>query len=80
MATINETIVGGDGIAPIADFYDTCELKKLFLLKKGRSLGIGKTLVTECLDFAFEQNYSRWYLDTLANMTSTIALYQKFDF
>lgn len=80
VATVNGKLVGGCGIAPIPAFEGTCELKKLFLLSEARGLGIGKSIITQCLNFAYEQGYSRCYLDTLSNMTSAIALYEKFGF
>lgn len=43
-------IVGGCGIAPFNGSHQTCELRKLFLLKEARSLGIGKDLLVRCLD------------------------------
>ncbi|WP_373077302.1 GNAT family N-acetyltransferase [Zhongshania sp.] len=80
VATVDGQIVGGCGIAPLADLERTCELKKLFLLPEARGLGIGKKLVMECLHFAKERGFSQCYLDTLANMTKAISLYEKLGF
>jgi putative acetyltransferase len=41
---------------------------------------VGKALNTQCLNFAYQQGYSRCYLDILSNMTAAIGLYQKFGF
>lgn len=80
VAKIGDQILGGCGIAPIPGIDGTCELKKLFLLPEGRGLGAGNSLVTQCLNFAFDKGFSRCYLDTLSNMVSAIRLYQKFGF
>ncbi|WP_264875933.1 GNAT family N-acetyltransferase [Vibrio agarivorans] len=79
VAVLNGKIVGGAGIAQFND-HGVCELRKLFLLADARGRGIGNELVTQCLAFAKEVGYESCYLDTLANMTSAIALYEKMDF
>lgn len=92
VARIGDQVVGGGGIAPFItpsiapsiapsnDNRDTCELRKLFLLPGSRGLGIGKALTLKCLAFAQSQGYRQCYLDTLASMTSAIALYQALGF
>ncbi|MFA5702595.1 MAG: GNAT family N-acetyltransferase [Advenella sp.] len=73
-------IVGGCGIAPFNGSHQTCELRKLFLLKEARSLGIGKDLLVRCLAYASQKGYKECYLDTLSGMKSAISLYEKFGF
>ncbi|MCP3924174.1 MAG: GNAT family N-acetyltransferase [Desulfobacterales bacterium] len=73
-------ILGGSGIAEFNNSNSICELKKLFLLKEGRGLGIGKKLTEKCLAFAISEGYKQCYLDTLSGMKSAIALYEKFGF
>jgi len=80
VALVNDQVVGGCGIAPFEQSNEICELRKLFLLPASRGLGIGKNLTAQCLDFARQQEFSQCYLDTCANMTSAIALYQQFGF
>lgn len=80
VAILDGQVVGGAGIAPFQQQTEICELKKLFLLPKAQGLGIGKALTQACLDFAREQGYQQCYLDTLSNMHSAIALYEKFSF
>lgn len=46
------SIGGGCGIAGFNGSRDTCELRKLFLLRESRGLGAGKALVSECLEYA----------------------------
>lgn len=80
VATIDEKVVGGAGIAPFLDLHHVCELKKLFLLPEGRGLGIGKALTVACLDFARTQGYKQCYLDTLSTMQAAIHLYKSVGF
>ncbi|MGF1697996.1 GNAT family N-acetyltransferase [Vibrio lamellibrachiae] len=80
VATVNEEIVGGGGIAPFNDSDDTCELKKLFLLSSARGLGVGKQLTLECLSYAKSLGYTHCYLDTLSSMKPAISLYEKLGF
>ncbi len=80
VATRNDEVVGGGGIAPFAEHTDICELRKLFLSSDGRGYGIGRALAEQCLNFAREQGYRYCYLDTLGTMTAAIALYERLGF
>jgi len=80
VATLNEEIVGGCGIAAFNQSLEISELRKLFLLPASRGMGIGKALTIECLRFAQNSGYKQCYLDTLKNMTSAISLYEKLGF
>ena len=80
VASVDNCIVGGCGIAPFNQRNDVCELRKLFLLPKSRGLGIGKKLIADCLEYARCKGYKKCYLDTLTNMTQAIELYEKLGF
>lgn len=80
IARIEDRVVGGGGIASFKGRDEVCELRKLFLLSESRGMGIGKALTQRCLAFALSQGYKQCYLDTLSNMKSAIALYEKFGF
>ncbi len=80
IAKINGEVVGGCGIASFNNSNEICELRKLFLLPQSRGLGIGKALTQQCLNFSISQGYTNCYLDTLSNMKSAIALYEKLGF
>lgn len=80
VATINDSIVGGGGIAAFNGSREVCELRKLFFLSQARGLGLGKQLSENCLDFAKRSGYKRCYLDTLKIMTSAVTLYEKLGF
>ncbi len=80
VATINEQVVGGCGLASFNNSAETCELRKLFLLPESRGLGIGQELAVKCLHYAKSKGYKRCYLDTLSIMKPAIALYEKLGF
>jgi len=80
VATIDDQIVGGAGIARFSESKMICELRKLFLLPSARGLGIGKKLSQYCLDYAISAGYKQCYLDTLSNMESAIVLYEQLGF
>lgn len=80
VASLNGKVVGGCGIAQLPGHADTCELKKLFLLPETRGLGLGKSLVIQCLEFAKEHAYQQCYLDTLKTMDAAISLYKNLGF
>ncbi len=80
IARIEDRVIGGGGIASFKGSDEVCELRKLFLLPESRGMGIGKELTQRCLSFALSQGYKQCYLDTLSNMKSAIALYEKFGF
>ena len=80
VALLDGRIVGGGGIAPFNGSSQTCELRKLFLFKEARGLGIGQVLLTRCLAYASQKGYKKCYLDTLSGMKSAISLYEKFGF
>jgi len=80
VATIDDAIVGGSGIAAFNGSNEVCELRKLFLLPESRGLGLGKKLTEDCLAFAKSKGYQQCYLDTLTSMKSAISLYEKLGF
>lgn len=80
VAKMNGMVIGGSGIAPFNQRADICELKKLFLLPESRGFGVGRALTMQCFEYAKSQGFSYCYLDTLSNMTSAIALYEKLGF
>lgn len=80
VATVDGEVVGGCGVARFAKNGDVCELRKLFLLPQSRGLGLGKALTEQCLSYAKNKGYKQCYLDTLSNMQSAVALYERLGF
>ena len=74
-------VVGGAGVAPLeGGEADTCELRKMYFLAELRRRGVGRRLLTLCLDAAREQGFTRCYIETLAGMDAAMALYESFGF
>ena len=74
-------VVGGAGIAPLdGGEADTCELRKMYFLPEARGLGLGRKLLTRCLEQARGLGYRRCYLETLTGMDAAQALYLKMGF
>jgi putative acetyltransferase len=71
-------VVGGGGFAPLAGGDErTCELRKMYFLPELRGLGIGRELLTRCIEGARRAGYARMYLETLDSMTRAKALYER---
>ncbi len=74
-------VVGGAGFAPLAGGEpDTCELRKMYILKEGRGFGGGRLLMEACLAGARAAGYRKMYLETVTAMTDAAAVYRKFGF
>ena len=52
-----------------------CEVKRMFVQPASRGLGIGKLLLTKCIEAANNLNYEIVKLDTIDSMKSAIKLY-----
>lgn len=65
------------GCFAIRELDDTiCELKRMYLKKEGRGLGVGKQMLRKAIEIARQMGYSKMRLDTLPTMTAAINLYQ----
>ena len=81
VAEINAEVIGGGGIYPTDGLpADTCELVKMYLLPPGRGIGLGRTLIEKCLDFAKEAGYKKVYLETMPELKQALNVYAKFGF
>jgi len=81
VAEYNNELVGGGGIFPSPGLPEgTCELVKMYLLKKVRGLGLGKLLIQKALDFAKEEKYKNVYIETMPELQQALKAYEKFGF
>jgi ribosomal protein S18 acetylase RimI-like enzyme len=82
MARINGELVGCCALRPLdnVDYPNACEMKRLYVRKAFRKLGIGRHLVEAILDCARLAAYNCVLLDTLSDMESARALYQDLHF
>ncbi|MFT4537108.1 MAG: putative acetyltransferase [Saprospiraceae bacterium] len=67
--------IGCFGIRRFAD--SICELKRMYLRKEVRGLGLGKKMLEKSNEIGKELNYRKMCLDTLQTMEFAIGLYEK---
>ncbi len=58
----------------------SCELKRMWVQLPYQKLGIGETLLKECIALAKKLNYKEMRLDTLKRLQPAIKLYKKYNF
>lgn len=81
VALLGDEVVGGAGISRLANApMSVCELQRMYLRPDSRGLGIGRALLQECLRAARKLDYAECYAETIAPMTSAIALYEAHGF
>ena len=74
-------VVGGGGVGPLAGAdADTCELRKMYLLREARGRGWGEVLLRRLLGAARELEYGTCYLETLTGMDAAQRLYERAGF
>jgi putative acetyltransferase len=81
VAEADGKILGGGGIYPTEGLPgNTCELVKMYLLPEARGIGLGRTLIEQCLVTAKEQGFQQVYLETLDELHLALKIYAKFGF
>lgn len=81
IALDEDRIVGGGGVYPTEGLpADTCELVKMYLLPEVRGKGIGKLLITQCIEFAKREGYKKMYLETMNELKQAVTMYEKTGF
>lgn len=80
-ALIDGVVVGGGGIYPSNGLdQDTVELVKMYLKPEIRGAGIGKTLLSKCLDEAKLLAYKTMYIESMPELSRAVAIYEKLGF
>jgi putative acetyltransferase len=81
IALVNNVIVGGGGIYPTDALPNgTCELVKMYLNKDFRGIGLGKQMLTTCLQWAKANGYNQVYLETMPELKKAVAVYEQLGF
>lgn len=81
VAEENGEILGGVGIYPTNGLdSDTVELVKMYVSSTSRGRGIGKLLMLKCIEFAVSLGYKKIYLETMPELSSAVAAYEKLGF
>lgn len=81
VATVDNQVVGGAGIARLPDVDGSiCELQRMYLRQESRGLGIGHELLLQCLQAARHFGYQCCYAETISQMTTAIAFYERHGF
>jgi ribosomal protein S18 acetylase RimI-like enzyme len=73
-------IVATIAIRNLKQLESTCEIKRMYVLKGFRRLGIGRRMLDIATDFAKNAGYSRIVLDSSKNLDAARALYLKAGF
>jgi ribosomal protein S18 acetylase RimI-like enzyme len=76
--------VDGEAVGCVAlrplDSPGCCEMKRLYVARKGRRLGAGKALVEAIIQEAVNKGYTEMRLDTLPSMAAALSLYAEAGF
>lgn len=80
-ALVEGVVVGGGGVFPSDGLdKDTVELVKMYLKPEIRGAGIGKTLLSKCLNEAKSLGYSTMYIESMPELSRAVAIYEKLGF
>jgi putative acetyltransferase len=78
VAVKDNHVLGGAGIFPLAnENWDTCELQRMYLRPEQRGRGIGQGLLDACLETARSFSFERCYAETVSEMSTAIAFYER---
>ena len=72
-----QKILGTTAVRNLKQFESTCELKRMYVLRDFRQLGLGQKLLDIAIDFAKSVGYSRIVLDSSKALHPARALYLK---
>jgi len=74
-------VLGGAGVFPTENLpAGICELVKMYLAKEARGLGLGRLMISKCLQIAKESGFTKVYLETMPELSKAVTVYEKFGF
>jgi putative acetyltransferase len=78
VAAVNNHIMGGAGVFPLTnEEWGTCEPQRMYLHSQHRGRGIGQALLNACLEAARTFGFERCYAETVSEMSTAIAFYER---
>ncbi|MFC5497141.1 GNAT family N-acetyltransferase [Caenimonas terrae] len=82
LATVDGRLAGCCALRPMdaADYPNAAEMKRLYVRRAFRGLGLGRQLAEAVLDAARQAGYSSVLLDTLDDMEAARGLYEDLGF
>jgi len=82
VARVDGELAGCCAIRPLdaSDYANACEMKRLYVRKAFRGLGLGRRLAEAALAAAHQCGYASVLLDTLDDMEAARALYEDLGF
>ena len=82
LAMVDGQVAGCCALRPLdeVDYANACEMKRLYVRKAFRGLGLGRQLAERILDAARLAAYDSILLDTLSDMEAARALYEDLGF
>lgn len=78
IAKYNGKVAGCVGLRPLSE--NNCEVKRLYVRDRYRSLGLGRLLMEEIIKDAKKLNYDMIVLDTFSSLKNAVSLYRKLGF
>lgn len=74
-------LLGGAGVFPTEALpAGVCELVKMYLSPSARGMGLGRKMISRCLEEAAAQSFSSVYLETMPELKKAVSVYEKFGF
>jgi putative acetyltransferase len=78
VAVVGNHALGGAGIFPLTnEDWGTCELRRMYLPPQHRGRGIGQALRNTCLETARSLGFEHCYAETVSEMSTAIAFYER---
>lgn len=78
LVELDKKYIGCCGLFPLTE--NSCELRKMYLLKDYRGQGIGQAILEYSIEKASELRFEKIYLETFTSLKEAISLYKKFSF
>ena len=82
LAYVDGALAGCGALRPLpdVDYPDACEMKRLYVRRAFRRLGLGRQIAQRLIDAATQAGYSTLLLDTLDDMEAAREMYASLGF